>query len=330
MATEIQYSFYQLANAYTNGVLASEFQKAGNIIFDKTTHTLTVCKDGNANNNTIYGGGLKSASFDSTNGLTITDWDNNSVTLNKDNIVALLGGAYVTPTQLGTQLETIQNSINSKANKNDVYTKTEVDEAINDANVRIDKVEDGLADLVIPEYTIEKSATADDNASASYKLMKDGAQVGATINIPKDMVVSSGAVVENPTGQATGVYIELTLANATNDKLYIPVNQLVDDYTGSTYITVGTDGKIELNTTELSKVYASVDTVNGINTTVKQHTTNIQSLSQNKASVTDLEALEERVAAVEDLAGIGGEGDSGSLTERIIALEALSYWKELN
>ena len=83
------------------------------------------------------------------------------------------------------------------------------------------------------DYTITKLTAASAGASASYQLTKDGTGVGAVIDIPKDMVVSSGAVVTNPTGQPAGTYIELTLANATNDKLYINVGDLIE------YVTSG-------------------------------------------------------------------------------------------
>ena len=60
-----------------------------------------------------------------------------------------------------------------------------------------------------------------------------------TINIPADMVVTAG-VVETydaqhlPTGVTeAGTYIKLTVANATNDKIYIKVTDLVDVYTAA-------------------------------------------------------------------------------------------------
>lgn len=94
---------------------------------------------------------------------------------------------------------------------------------------------DGLY-LDIPaaaEYSMTKLATASAGASASYQLTKDGTGIGAVIDIPKDMVVSSGAVVTNPAGKDAGTYIELILANATNDKLYINVGDLIE------YVTSG-------------------------------------------------------------------------------------------
>lgn len=82
------------------------------------------------------------------------------------------------------------------------------------------------------EYSVVKDEASDAYA-AVYHLTKGGANVGAAINIPKDMVVKSGSVVTNPTGQTKGTYIELVLANATNDKIYIPVDQLIE------YVTSG-------------------------------------------------------------------------------------------
>lgn len=82
------------------------------------------------------------------------------------------------------------------------------------------------------EYSITKAADSG-NYAAVYHLTKNGTEVGAAINIPKDMVVKSGSVVTNPAGQAKGTYIELVLANATNDKIYIPVDQLIE------YVTSG-------------------------------------------------------------------------------------------
>lgn len=64
----------------------------------------------------------------------------------------------------------------------------------------------------------------------SYTIKQGSSTVGV-INIPKDMVVSSGTVETNPSGQPAGTYLVLTLANATSDKVYINVGKLVDLYT---------------------------------------------------------------------------------------------------
>lgn len=51
--------------------------------------------------------------------------------------------------------------------------------------------------------------------------------------IPKDVVVKSGSVVTNPTGQPKGTYIKLVLVNTTNDTLYVDVGGLIE------YVTSG-------------------------------------------------------------------------------------------
>ena len=75
--------------------------------------------------------------------------------------------------------------------------------------------------------TLSESSSED---YAKVYTLKQGTTTVGTINIPKDMVVSSGTVEVNPAGQPAGTYIVLTLANATNDKLYINVGNLVDIY----------------------------------------------------------------------------------------------------
>lgn len=82
-----------------------------------------------------------------------------------------------------------------------------------------------------PAYSLKKAADSGAYA-AVYHLTKDGENIGDEINIPKDMVVESGKVVENPTGQAAGTYIELKLQNVTNP-LYINVGSLIE------YVTSG-------------------------------------------------------------------------------------------
>lgn len=123
---------------------------------------------------------------------------------------------------------------------------------------------DGLKVLVPevthPEYSIVADVTPG-NFSAVYHLTKDGANIGAAINIPKDMVVSSGSVEtfiggNLPTGVTTpGTYIVLTLANATSDKLYIKVDDLIEYVTGGS----GENDAIQIDvTSDTHKVSASV------------------------------------------------------------------------
>lgn len=85
------------------------------------------------------------------------------------------------------------------------------------------------------EVTVSTETTTE-GMSKSYTFTQNGKQI-TVIDIPKDMVVSSGEVVKDPKGQAPGTYICLTLANATQDKIYINAASLVDIYTAATEAT---------------------------------------------------------------------------------------------
>ena len=111
-----------------------------------------------------------------------------------------------------------------------------------------------LPSVTHPEYSIVQLKTANDGMSASYSLTKDGVNVGTVINIPKDMVVKSGSVVVNPQGQSAGTYIELVLANAAEDKLYVKVDDLIE------YVTSGSQvgDSIVIHIDENHQVTASI------------------------------------------------------------------------
>lgn len=131
----------------------------------------------------------------------------------------------------------------------------------------------------IATYTIKQQSEAETGFAATYQLFSqviDGSStietpVGAKINIPKDMVVSSGSVVDitfdsetnklydgdvdvtsiikgesTPTAADAGKYIKLVVANATNDKIYIKATDLVDVYTGGDGIVI-TNGEISVD-----------------------------------------------------------------------------------
>lgn len=93
----------------------------------------------------------------------------------------------------------------------------------------VDKADVAEADAISASAVTISTETTTDGYAKSYTFSQNGATI-ATIDIPKDMVVSSGQVVEDPEGQPEGTYLELTLANATNDKVYINVGTLVDLY----------------------------------------------------------------------------------------------------
>lgn len=105
-----------------------------------------------------------------------------------------------------------------------------------------------------PEYNIVKDATSE--YAATYHLTKDGVNVGAAINIPKDLVVESGKVetLEAGVWGEAGTYIILTLANATNEKIYVRVDSLIE------YVTSGStaDSQVIVDIDENHKVTATI------------------------------------------------------------------------
>ena len=94
------------------------------------------------------------------------------------------------------------------------------------------------------EYTIAEVTTTAGYAK-SYQLKKDNVAVGATIDIPKDLVVSAGEVktVTTPDVPYEGAeigdkYIDLTLNDPNANHIYIPVDSLVSAYTAGNGIDI--------------------------------------------------------------------------------------------
>ena len=116
-----------------------------------------------------------------------------------------------------------------------------------DADNALTLADDGLK-VVIPaavEYSIVKAENSGDYA-AVYNLTKDGAIVGASINIPKDMVVKSGSVVGNE--------IVLVLNDEESTEIKIPVDSLIE------YVTSGsaTGDMVVVNVSDDHKVTATI------------------------------------------------------------------------
>ena len=133
----------------------------------------------------------------------------------KGNLVAALNEAVA-------DLATVKTDMGAKASLS-TTAKTNLVAAINELKAAID------ANQTAGAITITTDTTTTGMAK-SYTVKQGTTQIGV-IDIPKDMVVSSGKVVKDPAGQTAGTYIELTLANAASDKLYINVGTLIDIYT---------------------------------------------------------------------------------------------------
>lgn len=120
-----------------------------------------------------------------------------------------------------------------------------------------------LQAIEIPEYSVVKQGTAESGFLSTYYLTKDGAQVGEKINIPKDFLVNSADIKTVETadqpydGAEVGdLYIDFVVnsknADDTATHIYLPVNELVDAYTGGNGIEVSASNVIS----------AKIDTAN--------------------------------------------------------------------
>lgn len=113
-------------------------------------------------------------------------------------------------------------------------------------------VTEGIANIVIPEYTIAKADTPNENAAATYYLTKNGIKIGVDINIPLDQVLKSSSIetVETENTPYDGAvvgdkYIKFEFQN--NDvPQYLPVKDLVDVYTSGTAIEVSETNQISV------------------------------------------------------------------------------------
>lgn len=193
-----------------------------------------------------------------------------------NNTINGLGDTYATITSVDdvkTSVQTLSGTVDTKAAQSDLEAATgridTLETAVNETipKTYATKTElQGLADTVnaLPTYEIKKLDLAEEGFAASYKLMKGETQVGATINIPKDMVVESGVVrkltedeVAASKGEANVEYIVLTLSNATDDKLYIKASSLVDIYKKGDYVTISDDKVISV---DVDSVYTTIET----------------------------------------------------------------------
>lgn len=126
-----------------------------------------------------------------------------------------------------------------------------------------------IPEVTIPEYTIAEASTPAEGYLKSYELRKGGSKVGASINIPKDLVVSSGEVKTVETaddpyeGAVKGdLYLQLIIANQSTP-VNIPVKSLTDVYTAGAYLQLS-KGQFSVN---YSSLKTQLDTDLAITTT---------------------------------------------------------------
>ena len=125
------------------------------------------------------------------------------------------------------------------------------------ANNALSLAEDGLA-VTVPaatDYTVTvtEQQTAEQGYAKTYVIGQTATNLNAKINIPKDLVVSSGTVVNQNGSGASGTFIKLVLNNS--DEIYIDVADLVDMVEANN----GENPVVSITVTEGHKIAATLN-----------------------------------------------------------------------
>lgn len=142
--------------------------------------------------------------------------------------IGKLNGADTQEGSVAKAVKDASDAINAKIGDMAELETTAKDELVGAINEVRNAVSAGGTQSAI---TITSDETTEGMAK-SYTV-KQGDNTVGVIDIPKDMVVSSGTVETDPEDHDPGTYIVLTLANATSDKIYINAGTLVDIYTAA-------------------------------------------------------------------------------------------------
>lgn len=257
---------------------------------------------------------------------------------------------YLSKTEASSTYETQENvqRIDDK-----VATHTQL---ISDLSANINTVSGAVDALSKNVYTIESAKSAfnidvsnsiDNESGIKSYVISQGTST-FTIDIPKDLMVKSGEVVDLAEGEVdgkpAGTYIRLVLNNSEGTYIYIAADSLVDEYTAleDGYIDIS-NREISIKYDDLEKAiittadnkYVKVDDLEGIEsgltaTITKAYTDAIATAQQaainsavataNKYADDIKKSLEESIEEFttdigNDISGISGSVDS--LTERV-------------
>lgn len=137
------------------------------------------------------------------------------------------------------------------------------------------------------DYTVTCDTSTPAGVAKRYVLNQKGSAI-ATIDIPSDMVVSSGTVetkAEAGVWGDPGTYLVLTLANDTSDKVYINASDLIEYVTGATatdgIITTSVDANHVLTATIGDKTITKAKLTEAIQTSLDKADTALQAAALN-------------------------------------------------
>ena len=192
-----------------------------------------------------------------------------------------------------TMMRDLQEGYQARIEAYESEQEDTFEEWIATLKAKLDSTDVAKLQSEIEALETSSKVTLTDNGSTSsyaktYTISQGGSSIG-TINIPKDLVVTSGSVVKNPTSSLTGTYIKLVIANQT-DPLYINVADLCDVYTG------GSTATVQVSVSSTNQITASI--VNGsisktmldssVQSTLNQVATNKTNIATNTSNISTL------------------------------------------
>lgn len=166
-------------------------------------------------------------------------------------------------TQAETDIDTLEAAVGTLSSLS-TTAKSNLVAAINELKSKAD------TDRTNAKVTLTEQAGTGD-VLKKY-IVKQGATEVGTINLAKDIVVQSGQVVVDPTGQPAGTYIELTLSNAAGSKIYINVADLASTYTAqgsAAQVQVAISASNEISATLVAGSIGATELANNAVTTAK-------------------------------------------------------------
>ena len=177
----------------------------------------------------------------------------------------------------------------------------------------------------------EKTSDLGEGVLKAY-VLKQGDNTVGTINIPKDMVVQSGEVVVDPAGQPAGTYIKMTLANATNDVIYVNVGTLVDIYkakASAAQVQIAIDSATrEISATIVAGSVTATELAANAVVTVKiadGNVTKAKLSTEVQASLDNADAAAGLAQTAEDNAKAHANDLNTAMNTRVEALEAIDH-----
>jgi hypothetical protein len=231
--------------------------------------------------------------------------------------IATLNGADTEDGSVAKAVKDSADAINAKIGTLadlDTTAKTDLVGAINEV---LQSVEAGGTGSVVTMTT----DTTTDGYLKTYTIKQGTTEIGK-IDIPKDLVVSSGEVVVDPDGQPAGTYVKLTIANQ-EAPVYINVADLVDAYTAqasATQIQLAISDTNEISATIVAGSVTATELATDSVTTVKIADGNV-TLAKLGADVTPtLTQVATNKTNIEALQTLVGEGVTSISTDDINAL----------